>query len=32
MAFLQIHGKAGDDVLKDKIVRATLNHNEPAVG
>lgn len=30
MAFLQIHSKAGDDVLKDKIVSATLNHNEPA--
>jgi hypothetical protein len=29
MVFLQTHGKAGDDVLKDKIVRATLNHNEP---
>jgi hypothetical protein len=30
-AFLQIHCKAGDDVLKDRIVRATLNHNEPAL-
>jgi hypothetical protein len=31
MAFLQIHGQAGEDVLKEKIVRETLNHNEPAV-
>jgi hypothetical protein len=31
MAFLQIHCKAGDDELKDKIVRATLDHNQPAV-
>jgi hypothetical protein len=31
MVFLQIRCQAGDDVLKDKIVRATLNHNEPAV-
>jgi hypothetical protein len=31
MAFLQIHGRAGEDVLKEKIIRQTLNHNEPAV-
>ena len=31
IALLQIHCYAGDDVLKDKIVRATLNHSEPAV-
>ena len=31
IALLQIHCHAGDDVLKDKIVRATLNHSEPAV-
>jgi hypothetical protein len=31
MVFLQIHGQAGDDVLKGKIVRALLNHHEPAV-
>jgi hypothetical protein len=31
MAFLQIHCQAGDEVLKEKIVRATLNHNEPAL-
>jgi hypothetical protein len=31
MSFLQIHCLAGDDVLKDKIVRATLNHDEPAL-
>jgi hypothetical protein len=31
MAFLQIHGQAGEDVLKEKIIRETLNHNEPAV-
>src|ERR1700726_421393 len=31
IAFLQIHCYAGDDVLNDKIVRATLNHSEPAV-
>jgi hypothetical protein len=31
ISFLQIHCQAGDDVLKDKIVRATLNHNEPAL-
>src|ERR1700722_11793310 len=31
MAFLQIHCQAGDDILKDKIVRVILNHNEPAV-
>jgi hypothetical protein len=31
MAFLQIHGRAGEDVLKEKIIRETLNHNEPAV-
>jgi hypothetical protein len=31
MAFLQIHCQAGDDILKDKIVRLILNHNEPAV-
>jgi hypothetical protein len=31
IAFLQIDCQAGDDVLKDKIVRATLNHNEPAL-
>jgi hypothetical protein len=31
MAFLQIDGRAGEDVLKEKIVRETLNHNEPAV-
>jgi hypothetical protein len=31
MAFLQIDCQAGDGALKDKIVRATLNHNEPAL-
>jgi hypothetical protein len=31
MAFLQIHGQAGEDVLKEKIIRETLNHNEAAV-
>ncbi len=31
IAFFQIHCDAGDAVLKDKIVRATLNHNEPAM-
>jgi hypothetical protein len=31
IAFLQIDCQAGDDSLKDKIVRATLNHNEPAL-
>jgi len=31
IALLQIRCQAGDDVLKEKIVRATLNHNEPAV-
>jgi hypothetical protein len=31
IAFLQIHGRAGEDVLKAKITRQTLNHNEPAV-
>jgi hypothetical protein len=31
MALLQIDCYAGDDVLNDKIVRATLNHSEPAV-
>jgi hypothetical protein len=31
IAFLQIHGRAGEDVLKEKIIRQTLNHNEPAV-
>jgi hypothetical protein len=31
MAFLQIDCQAGGDALKDKIVRATLNHNEPAL-
>src|ERR1700739_1289780 len=31
IAFLQIDCQAGDDALKDKIVRATLNHNEPAL-
>src|SRR3984893_14488947 len=31
IALLQIHCYAGDDVLKDKIVRSTLNHSEPAV-
>ncbi len=31
MTFLQIDCRAGDDSLKDKIVRATLNHNEPAL-
>jgi hypothetical protein len=31
IAFLQIHGRAGEDVLKAKIIRQTLNHNEPAV-
>jgi hypothetical protein len=28
IAFLQIHGRAGEDVLKAKIIRQTLNHNE----
>jgi hypothetical protein len=32
IAFFQIHCDAGDAVLKDKIVRATLNHNQPAAG
>jgi hypothetical protein len=31
IAFLQIHCDAGDDVLKDKIVRSTLNHNQPTL-
>jgi hypothetical protein len=31
MAFLQIHGRAGEDVLKERFVREALNHNEPAV-
>jgi hypothetical protein len=31
MALLQIPCQAVDDVLKEKIVRLTLNHNEPAV-
>jgi hypothetical protein len=31
IAFFQIHCDAGDAVLKDKIVRATLNHNQPAL-
>jgi len=31
IALLQIHCYAGDDVLKDKIVRSTLNHSVPAV-
>lgn len=31
IAFLQINGRAGEDVLKAKIIRQTLNHNEPAV-
>src|ERR1700730_19064782 len=31
IAILQIHCYAGDDVLKDKIVRLTLNHSEPAM-
>ncbi len=31
LVIFQIHCKAGDDVLKDKIVRAPLNHNEPAL-
>jgi hypothetical protein len=31
MIFLQIHGQAGDDILQGKIVRALLNHHEPAV-
>jgi hypothetical protein len=31
IAFLQIHGRAEEDVLKAKIIRQTLNHNEPAV-
>jgi hypothetical protein len=31
IALLQFHCYAGDDGLKDKIVRATLNHSEPAV-
>jgi hypothetical protein len=31
IAFLQIDCQAGDDALKEKIVRATLNHNEPAL-
>ena len=30
-AFLQIYGRAGEDVLKAKIIRQTLNHSEPAV-
>jgi hypothetical protein len=31
IAFLQIDCQAEDDALKDKIVRAILNHNEPAL-
>src|ERR1700733_10031256 len=31
IAFLQIDCQAGDDALRDKIVRAPLNHNEPAL-
>src|ERR1700759_644620 len=31
IAFLQIDCQAGDDTLKDKIGRATLNHNEPTL-
>jgi hypothetical protein len=31
MAVLQIHCRAGEDSLKEKIVRENLNHNEPAV-
>jgi hypothetical protein len=31
IAFLQIHGRAGEDVLKEKVLRQTLTHNEPAV-
>jgi hypothetical protein len=31
IAFLQIYGRAGEDVLKAKIIRQTLNHSEPAV-
>jgi hypothetical protein len=31
ITFLQIDCQAGDDALKDKIVRATLNHNEPTL-
>src|ERR1700722_6948910 len=31
IALLQIDCQAGDDALKEKIVRATLNHNEPAL-
>jgi hypothetical protein len=31
MAIFQIHCQAADEVLKDKIIRLSLNHNEPAV-
>jgi hypothetical protein len=31
IALLQIDCQAGDDALKEKIVHATLNHNEPAL-
>src|SRR3984957_12246592 len=31
IALLQIDCQAGNDALKEKIVRATLNHNEPAL-
>jgi hypothetical protein len=31
IAFLQIHGRAGEDVLREKIIRQTLNQNEPAL-
>lgn len=31
IAFLQIHGRAGEEVLKEKIIHQTLNQNEPAV-
>jgi hypothetical protein len=31
IAFLQIYGRAGEDVLKAKIIKQTLNHNEPTV-
>ncbi len=31
MAFFQVNGRADDEVLKDKIVRSILNHNEPVL-
>ncbi len=31
MAFFQIHGRADDEALKNKIVRSILNHNEPVL-